>query len=380
MKYEIDSIVQDIGNKYYSQLMVDNCIKSGCNGPYADDETPVRNTAHSIFIFSYLYKKIKESKYYQALQVAANFLLSDEYRPLGFTYICRNKAGKDKVNGLIGQAWVIEALVEAYKVTNDQNYIDRAIEIFLLHRLNEKYGLWHVTEYNGDIKGLDRAFNHQLWYAASGYQIISVKTNNQIKEILDKFEKNINKNVRIYKTGLIMHNISSHDNLKQSIKQFIKRQKNYINIAINKPSMLYKENGYHLFNVYAFSIIKQYSNNFSFFNTKKFAKMLRYSTNKSLYECLYLDNHRMDSTIKACGGTTNIAVNRYGFAYNAPGFELPFIYKSFKDDLKVEEAFVQQIIESQFNLTYNTLMNDFSKNTEDRITLTARIYELVRGL
>ena len=42
------------------------------------------------------------------------------------TFYCRLNPEKDFSNGLIGQAWVIEALVEAHKLTKEDSYIEKA--------------------------------------------------------------------------------------------------------------------------------------------------------------------------------------------------------------------------------------------------------------
>ena len=76
----------------------------------------------------------------------------------------------------------------------------------------------------------------------------------------------------------------------------------------------------------------------------------------------------------------NNAVNIYGFPYNAPGFELPYIYKTFKYLVGDRKELVDDIIKKQMELTYCNEKEGFYKNTEDSNTLEARIYEYVRAL
>ena len=186
-------IIERLSKQKYEELMKQGYILPGHNGPYIDQETPVRNTSHWLILFGYMYLKTKDEKYYDAVVKSADFLINPINRPEDATFYCRNKEGKDQSNGLIGQAWTIEALAEAYKVTNKMIYLDTAIEVFLLHPFDKKAGLWKVVETNGVIKSFDMTFNHQLWFAMSGAILLSLKPNDKIKQNLECFFSRLNK-------------------------------------------------------------------------------------------------------------------------------------------------------------------------------------------
>src|SRR5690606_22682931 len=88
---------------------------------------------------------------------------------------------KDTSNGLIGTAWNVEGMVSVIELCRVYGLTDyRDIEKILLtiiRKLYEHYPYskrdcnWpHIVEPNGKILGLDRTFNHQLWFAASKYK------------------------------------------------------------------------------------------------------------------------------------------------------------------------------------------------------------------
>ena len=66
--------------------------------------------------------------------------------------------------------------------------------------------------------------------------------------------------------------------------------------------------------------------------------------------------------------------NIYSFAYNSPFFELPYIYLTFKKDVMPNVEFYN-LWEIQKKITVSD--NSICKDSNDVITLTARLYELV---
>lgn len=106
-------LIESVAEKFLQELELDGYINPSHNGPYNDEEAPVRNTAHWLIIFSYLYIETQEKKYYNAIVKCAKYLTSNNATPANATFYCRKNRNKDFSNGLIGQAWVIEALALA---------------------------------------------------------------------------------------------------------------------------------------------------------------------------------------------------------------------------------------------------------------------------
>ena len=146
---------------------------AGWNGPYHDPETPVRNTAHWLVSLLKAYAISGDVRLKDAAWRAANYLSSSETRPMRATFFCRTNPEKDFCNGLIGQAWTIEALVTAAEALEEPQYLDLAREVFLLHPFNQRTGLWRCVNVDGSYTQVDMTLNHQLLFAASGAMIES---------------------------------------------------------------------------------------------------------------------------------------------------------------------------------------------------------------
>lgn len=373
-------LIESIAEKFFKELIMNGYINPGHNGPYNDEETPVRNTAHWLSIFSYLYSETQEKKYYNAVVKCAKYLTSNNARPANAIFYCRKNKNKDFSNGLIGQAWVIEALVEAFKILGEKKYLDLASEVFLLHPFDESKSLWKIVNVDGSIRNFDMTFNHQLWFSAFGSSIYNLTKNQRIKEMIDIFFGKLKYNLDIHRDGLIKHSIVFKETINDRIKKLGKNFKLILFNVVKGKNMIYKEIGYQMFNVYAFAILYDNGIGIDFFNGEKFNKILKFTFSKKLLNGIKENNHTSDiSNIPII--SKNIKVNRYGFAYNAPGFELPYIYVIFRDKIdNYNEIDIEQIINEQIRLTYDCNRKMFSNNTEDERILTSRIYELVRYL
>lgn len=370
-------IIKKLAEQAIEEQRDDGAMIAGHNGPYNDSETPTRNTAHWLITFHFMYKLTKDNKYFKALEKCGDYLLSITSRPMKATYYCRTNPNKDFANGLIGQAWAIEALVEAYKATRKKEYIDTALEVFTLHPFDSSKGLWKTVNVDGSYKGFDMTFNHQLWFAASLTILYDVHKNEKVlRELETYFQKNLKK-IKTYKNGLIKHKITFNDSLINVLKNSIHTLRHIYYQTVRNKSMVYKENGYHIFNLYAFAIIQDYGFNIPLFSSKKFKKSLNYALSPKHLKSLCEDNYKRDIT-NLKFSFKKIFINRYGFSYNAPGFEFPYVQSVFNDKLRYNKD-NNNIFSKQMDLTWNITEERFSMGTEDAITLSARIYELTRA-
>jgi len=377
---KIIKIIKNTSYNFLNEILELKYINPGHNGPYNDEETPVRNTAHWLSIFSYLYSETQEKKYYNAVIKCAKYLTSNNARPANATFYCRKNKNKDFSNGLIGQAWIIEALVEAFKILGEKKYLDLASEVFLLHPFDESKGLWKIVNVDGSIRNFDMTFNHQLYFSASGSSVYNLTKNQRIKEMIDVFFGKLKYNLGIHRDGLIKHSIIFGETINDRIKKLGKIIKLVLFDVVKRKNMIYKEIGYQMFNVYAFAILYDNGIGIDFFNGEKFSRILKYTFSDEIFEKLKINNNKSDITNIPIIDN-NINVNRYGFAYNAPGFELPYIYVIFKDRIdNFNKINIDRIINAQIRLTYDCNKKMFSNNTEDERILTSRIYELVRYL
>lgn len=371
--YEISRIAE----KKLNELAENGELIGGHNGPYYNNETPVRVSAHWICIFSWLYNAKKEKKYYDAVKMLAQYLYEERIKS-PYAYNCRNDDKKDHVNGTIGQAWAIEGLIQAAVILNNEKYYDLAVKVFEQHKFNNNFALWNRVEIDGRLLGYDNTFNHQLWLAAAGTEIIRYKYNEkidgQIRTFLDRCEgSNL---FRVYSNGVVKHFAYFSGTLKERIMFYKKEINNDFKHFIKKSSMFYKEYGYHYFCMYGFALIYRVYNTHPLFSGKKFKKALEFTFD--LNNLSEMKDYSPEKDITGLAAkVNNTKVNIYGYPYNSPAFELPFLYKVFKG--AVSEQFIDEMWEKQMEITRSD-MGCFERNNEDSITLEARIYELIRAL
>lgn len=371
-----ENIIEKIVYKKIDELNQNGYILPGHNGPYYDNETPVRNTSHFIIVFAHYYNKTNDKIFLNAIKVCADYLLSSSSLPMKGSFFCRYNKKRDFSNGTIGSSWAIEALVTAYEHLRIKKYLDVAIETFLSFPFVEEKGLWKILNVDGSIGPIDITFNHQLWFASAGTKILKNVKNNEIEKRCLRFFSKVNKLIRVRKNGLIQHEIFNNFTKLNILKSNIKIFRDFFIKLITGKSMLYKENGYHLFNVYAFATIKNNGFNIEFFNSKKFSKILKYCFSNNLLNWITMKPKKLDFTIM--NNIKNDKINIYGFSYNAPGFEMPYIYATFSERLFNMKPFVKKIVHKQIELTYDSIEESFNKNTEDVRTLDARIYEYIK--
>ncbi len=343
----------------------------GHNGPYKHTETPVRVSSHWLITLIYCYKWTGLNKYLFKAEQLLNFLLSESARPHNYSFFHRISKKNDQCNGLIGQAWTIEALCEAAKFFEEDKIYQVAEEVFLHHNFNKEHGLWYRLEVDGKILSIDLTFNHQLWFASSGSLIKS--NNSEINNLINIFLNKLDRNLSIYNDGLISHPIYGLFNKNEGLLKTSPEIMKKINQGIYKFMNLYLHNiglydtnkihyksiGYHSFNLYAFKNLINFFQNHKFWVSKTYKKIKQYLLKNKFF-------NKLDKNI-------------YGYYYNPPGFEIPYIFYS--DELISESDFLEfanKWINIQFEKTFNFKTYKFDKNNPDPNTLTARIYEITR--
>ena len=366
---QLSDLIIEITKNLLKTQSEDGSFPAGCNGPYNDNDTSVRNTSHVLILLSNCYKLTNDKIFLNGIFKAANYLSSEKVRPFNFSFHCRSKEGKDKCNGLVGQAWALEALSEASKVLQDEKYLVLAEEIIFKHNFNYNEGLWQSLEINGEQLGVDKTFNHQLWFAASASLIENITGNIELSSMLESFLKFLPYNIKILDSGLIFHSVKTSSKKENKIKKkklknilrkkFIKIFHKVLDEKKDPESKLYRSIGYHSFNMCAFSILKEITGNSLFLESEEFKKTINYMLTEEYKNDL--DN------------------NIYGYPYNCSGFEIPFalnILGNFTDReiIEISKYFFNEQIQRCYNK--NTGMMD--KNTYDPWTLTARTYEIFR--
>lgn len=350
----------------------DGSFQPGHNGPYHDPETPVRNTSHWLIIVSHLSKASGAKRLLNAAYGAAEFLASSKARPLGYSYHHRDEPGKDRCNGLIGQAWTIEALAEAGTLLGEPALLELAEKAFLQHPFRHELALWDRIEVDGRNLGPDMTLNHQLWFAAAGAMLGDVGESS-IKVPIRRFLDRLPELMVVFPDGFIKHrvvspypraSISRAGNPLSVVRQTLGAAKRLIlRTPPSGKTQRFTEDerrvGYQSFNLYAFALLK------------------RWLPGHELWHSAELER----ATSAVLGGAYRDALekNVFGYGYNVPGFEVPVALTELST-LKGRELLEQcrWWVNEQFRRTMDWSTCTLSRNTQDPQTLTARIYELLR--
>lgn len=334
-------------------------FEPGNNGPYYHEETPARNTAHWISVFCYVLKsnnliKKEKKQLEDHVSKAVSYLLSHHSRPNMKSFFCRSSPNKDKCNGLIGQAWIIEGLISAFNQLGIIQARNVALEVFNLHPFDYDKGVWKRVEVDGRILDFDYTFNHQLWFAAVGTLLGDENINKKVKRFLNV----VGQNAEIYSDGVIFHatnikkinlfNLGEFHNCFNSIWRWLQRYR-------IKKTLYIKSVGYHSFNLYAYAILKNCFPDHQFWESKNFLRMtsLTYSSN-------FLEN---------------LDKGPYGWPYNPTGIELAYFGKVFC----LGDVYIKNWISKQYDKTYDKKNDNLMTfGSQDVQTSSARIYEAVR--
>lgn len=353
IKNKILEVLKEPANLAISFQEANGSFPAGHNGPYFDQETPVRNTAHFLKLFLNLYKTNKDPKYKEAAEGAISFLLAEGVKPEKYTYHCRNNSIKDKCNGLVGQAWVIEAFVLAYEVLNNKECLDEALRIYQLHRQCKSTGVWYRLEIDGQELPIDPTFNHQLWFCAVAALLSRHEKN--ISADVTLFIKVVLNNLETYSDGVIFHAsrmgpLNFH--FKLGFLKGVAQLRLRLRRLTQRKALYQKSVGYHGFNLHAIAMIvglKEY---------------------KSDVEIKVLS--RVQQPIESDIFKAHLAQNEYGYFYNVTGFEIAYFCK----ELQFNDDVIDKWIELQLKHTKETNSKLLTSGAKDKNTALARVYQL----
>lgn len=332
----------------------DGSFPHGHNGPYHDQETPVRNTAHFLFLLADLFRKTGEARYKEAGERAVDYLFSPIARPGKSTFHIRDKAGKDHCNGLVGQAWVIEALVVAGEVFDRQDCYDLAEEVFLLHPWDGNVGIWQRVESDGTALAYDGTFNHQLWFAAAGSMLVNTPPASERSLV---FLKKVAARVQLYSDNVIFHSspMGSLANFIGNGPLGLAREcKSRLGRLRKRQALYSKSVGYHGFNLYAYAMLQHAFPNEEFWGSDNFKRIIRCPENPDFQETL---KH-----------------SEYGYFYNVSGIEIAYAVETFLHD----RAKAGEWIKRQFEQTWQGQNRSLTKGAADENTAIARTYQAAR--
>jgi hypothetical protein len=330
----------------------DGSFPGGENGPYRDAETPARNTAHWLVTLLRAYEITGRSALRAAALRAAAYLTAPSARPAGATFLCRTNSRKDRCNGLIGQAWVIEALAVAADSLADPRYRTLAKEVFRLHPFDDAAGLWRVVHVEGAPGRVDLNFNHQLWFAAAGALVeggSDPAIGRAVRRFLDRAHEI---HFRVTRGGRIRHRITEIlPEADLQVPQYTARPE-------TRADLIRRETGYHAFNLYAFALLRLRVPSHPLWRSRRFGAALRF--------------------LGAGAYLRGLDGNEYGYSYNPVGFEVAFALQVFRAAGPGRSRPASWWVGQQLARTYDPARRLLDRATPDGVTLSARLYEATR--
>lgn len=348
---DVLEIIEQYKNKYTDS----ECALAGHNGPYHMEENEYRNTAHWIISFGTMYRITKDESYLQIVRRFARYL----HNAVRATKRGAIATMKGHIN-LVAISWIVEGLIEAGELLNKLDYFEDAEYIWKSQRYDEKQHLWNIVDDEGNVLGKDVAFNHNLWFALAGVKLYKATNISEYRDIVADFFTYCDSHYMVYRDGRISHFIVNSGNFKFDLLNKVRKLCIEISKAgtpWNRSNQAEYERAYHLFSLYALAQIYIQIPDLKIFTSNKFLKAKDYALEVTNF---------IDFDEKS----------NYAYGYNSPYYEFPFVEYIFtRDKTKVIEH--METLRLKQNVYKNILLGKTSK-IDDRVTLDARIYELVQ--
>ncbi len=334
-------------------------VEPGHNGPRSVPETPVRNTAHWINLLTWAYQQTGQVHFAEQGTQLADLLLSPEARPQGYAYKNFVSDSANAGNGLVGQAWVMEGLINAGKTFGCEKCLEVAQELFHQHQFDEEQGLWRILNVDGSIGSVHATLNQQIWFTAVGTLLHDAQAIQKAQRFLDTLENHIH----LLTNGLWGMRIRSDAEkkvplfrqlrtlLKKQKGRFFKQDRQWRNFSYRVTSI-----GYHSFAMYGTAILKTALPDHPFWHSEALRAGLQW-IQSSLHQ-------------------QALRNNPFAMGYNPAGFEVPYILSVFGVEGWERES--QWWLSEQVQRHYNPTTCRFDRNTTDAAVLTARAYEAIR--
>lgn len=351
---KLEEILHGFAGSYLTSQSSIGAFPAGHNGPYIDPEKPTRNTAHALFLLASIYAREPSELIKSAAVRAIDYLFSVEARPASATFYCRDKEGKDHCNGLVGQAWVMEALIKAAKVFDRPDCYKLAEEVFLLHKFNEKIGIWHRVEIDGAELSFDGTFNHQLWFAAVAAQLDKTPV---AQEQALSFLRKVASKVMLYPNGVVFHGSpmgSVFDYLSLGLRRFEGQVKGRLVLKRRLADLYSKSVGYHGFNLYAYAMLKDIFPSEAIWSSDLIAKIT--------------------DVVESSDFQSELVNSEFGYFYNVSGIEIAFAMEVLCNDKERAQTWLNR----QFEYTCEDAAYPLTKGVVDKNTAMARLYQAAR--
>lgn len=335
----------------------------GTNGPYLDVESPVRNSAHWLATLSIGHHLGLPGTRSVGHAIVA-FLLSDHpFRQAGRS-IHRQRHPKDWCNGVIGDAWVIEALGLAGDLLEHEEAAAVAIRMASTQPFAPAHHAWERLDPGRNRSGVDWTLNHQLWFAAATLEALHRAADTEsgtsiIERVLDLLDHVARGALAIGTDGTIQHHLQPVGPAQAVSPMGLRRTARALRQRVDTEHerlRVERDTGYHLYVLSALSRLRGALPEHPFWQAEELQAALRRASDPGLL--------------------ASLETNPYAFPYNAPGFALPLIARAFEDLAPPLSDRRDEAWERQLARTWDERSARFVRGTPDPLTLSARVYEL----
>jgi hypothetical protein len=359
-KMQLDDLITASVKKGLEIQSDTGCFPCGHNGPWKDEDTYTRTTAHWALLLYKAYQITDNDDYLFASRKACDYLLSKECIPFDRTFYCRKKiSGKNLCNGLIGQAWAVEPLIFIGKEIGHDKYLCAAEKVLLHHHYDYSKHAWSVIEIDGKKLGIDATLNQQIWFSTMALILGSYLKSDQLMETSHDFFENVASIIEFMDEGLIQHTFSiDGGGVKNRLKKLLMR------CSLTTDELLHRSVGYLTFVLYGFALAYKYSCDADFWKNERMRNMLLASINymESKFPYGYLEG------------------KDFLWQYNPVGIEMAFVLETFQDflSLNISEKNIVKWLSKQFEGYYDFEQWLMIRNTGDPAILSSRLYEAIR--
>jgi hypothetical protein len=336
-------------------------LPRGHSGPRKYEDTYVRTTAHWALTFFKAYELTQEMKYLDAAIRACDYLITEDARPLGYSFYCTERNnGKCLCNGLIGQAWAIEPLITTGSSLRNDKYIDVARRILSIIPYDFRRHSWFTVDVDGSNLGEHTTLNQQVWMTAMGIMFGKSTGDDYFLRIGIDFYAHIHEKIVFLGDGLIGQMIKT----KQpwvATKLFTKR-------ILSRRFLVERSQAYLTFLLYGIALAYEYSSEERFWRDEGLRRLIGDAIDN--IERNYPYGFLEDS-------------DSFRWSYNPIGIEMAYIMETFSKYVDTPSSIssdqtIQKWLSKQFEGYYNTDADLLINNTTDPNVLAARLYEATR--
>ncbi len=336
---------------------------TGCNGPWRVPQTPVRTRAHWLNLHAWAYRETGQPACRHTVQQLADYLVSPEACPHGYAFHCL-QGHPSPGNGLIGQAWVMEALITASEVLKEPEYLQIASRLFWQHAFSDEYALWHRLNLDGTVGAVHPTLNQQVWFAAMGARLGDPNACQRVRLFLDRIESHLH----LLRGGLLgMHIRPLPTNARRQrlagLMGWLRQGWRRARLALqrkNAPTFGYHtlSVGYHAFTLYGFALLKEAFPDHPLWRSPRLTQAIEWC--------------------RSAAHKRALRRNPFAMGYNPAGFEVPYVLSVFlsNDSQIIGES--RWWLQEQVRRHFNPDTGRFDRGTPDAATLTSRAYEATR--